>query len=70
MAATKDELIDFAIRSGAPTEVLENLQERENDDNNNYLNESMDEICPDMPTKNYYLFNEEEYLEVEAFSKK
>ena len=25
--ATKDELIDFAIRSGAPLEVVENLQE-------------------------------------------
>ena len=27
--ATKDELIDYAIRSGAPLEVLENLQEIE-----------------------------------------
>ena len=27
--ATKDELIDFAIRSGAPLEVVENLQELE-----------------------------------------
>ena len=26
--ATKDELIDYAVRSGAPLEVLENLQER------------------------------------------
>ena len=26
--ATKDELIDYAIRSGAPIEVIENLQER------------------------------------------
>ena len=25
--ATKDELIDYAIRSGAPIEVVENLQE-------------------------------------------
>ena len=25
--ATKEELIDYAIRSGAPLEVLENLQE-------------------------------------------
>jgi len=25
--ATKDELIDYAIRSGAPVEVVENLQE-------------------------------------------
>ena len=27
--ATKDELIDFALRSGAPMEVIENLQEIE-----------------------------------------
>ena len=27
--ATKDELIDFAIRAGAPLEVVENLQEIE-----------------------------------------
>ncbi len=25
--ATKDELIDYSIRSGAPIEVIENLQE-------------------------------------------
>ena len=29
--ANKDELIDFAIRSGAPMEVVENLQELEDD---------------------------------------
>ena len=27
--ATKDELIDYSIRSGAPLEVVENLQELE-----------------------------------------
>jgi hypothetical protein len=30
--ATKDELIDYAIRSGAPLEVIENLQELEDDE--------------------------------------
>jgi hypothetical protein len=29
--ATKEELIDFAIRSGAPLEVIENLQEMEDE---------------------------------------
>ena len=29
--ATKDELIDFAIRSGAPLEIIENLQEMEDE---------------------------------------
>ena len=40
--ATKDELIDFSIRSGTPLEVVENLQELE-DDGNPYENiESFD----------------------------
>ncbi len=30
--ATKDELIDYAIRSGAPIEVVENLQELEDEE--------------------------------------
>ena len=29
--ATKDELIDYSIRSGAPLEVVENLQELEDE---------------------------------------
>ena len=58
--ATKDELIDFAIRSGAPTEVVENLQELETDEDN-YLYESMEEIWPDMPTNDDFLFNADEY---------
>jgi hypothetical protein len=29
--ASKDELIDFAIRTGSPLEVVENLQELEDD---------------------------------------
>jgi hypothetical protein len=29
--ATKEELIDFSIRSGAPMEVIENLQEIEDE---------------------------------------
>ena len=29
--ASKDELIDYSIRSGAPLEVVENLQELEDD---------------------------------------
>ena len=43
-AATKDELIDFSIRSGAPMEVVENLQELE-DDGQPY--ENIEEIWPD-----------------------
>ena len=56
--ATKDELIDYAIRSGAPLEVLENLQEIEDEGD---IYESIEEIWPDYPTKEDFLFNEEEY---------
>ena len=46
--ATKDELIDYAMRSGAPMEVIENLQEIE-DEGESY--ESIEEIWSDYPTK-------------------
>ena len=46
--ATKDELIDYAVRSGAPLEVLENLQE-------------IEDVWPDYPSKDDFFFNEEEY---------
>ena len=52
--ATKDELIDYAIRSGAPLEVLENLQEIEDEGD---VYESIDDIWPDYPTKEDFLFN-------------
>ena len=47
--ATKDELIDYAMRSGAPLEVIENLQEMEDEG----------EIYD--PSKEDFFFNEEEY---------
>ena len=47
-----------ATRSGAPLEVIENLQEIE-DDGESY--ESMEEIWPDYPSKEDFFFNEEEY---------
>ena len=56
--ATKDELIDYSIRSGAPLEVVENLQELE-DDGQPY--ENIEEIWPDYPTKEDFFFNEDEY---------
>ena len=43
--ATKDELIDYSIRSGAPIEVIENLQELE-DEPGEYF-DSIDEVWPD-----------------------
>lgn len=56
--ATKDELVDFALRSGAPVEVVENLQQLE-EEIENY--ETIEDIWPDYPTKEDFLFNEDEY---------
>ena len=56
--ATKDELIDFAMRTGAPLEVVENLQEIE-DEGEQY--DTIEDIWPDYPTKDDFLFNEDEY---------
>ncbi len=56
--ATKDELIDFAIRTGAPLEVVENLQQLEGEEE---IYDTIEEIWPDYPTKDDFFFNEEEY---------
>ena len=57
--ANKDELIDYAIRTGAPLEVVENLQAIEDEEEETY--ESIQEIWHDFPTEEDYLWNEEEY---------
>ncbi len=58
--ATKDELLDYANRIGAPMEVIENLQELEDDEEEVY--ESILDIWPDYPTNDEdFFFNEEEY---------
>ena len=49
--ATRDELIDYAIRSGAPIEL--------EDEEETY--ESMEDIWPDYPRKDDFLFNEDEF---------
>ena len=54
----KNELIDYAMRSGAPLEVIENLQEMEDEGE---VYESIEDIWPDYPTKEDFFFNEEEY---------
>ncbi|MDX1909593.1 MAG: DUF2795 domain-containing protein [Bacteroidia bacterium] len=56
--ATRDELIDFAMRSGAPMEVVENLEELPDED---VPFESIEEIWPDYPSKEDFLFNDDEY---------
>ena len=53
--ATKEELLDYAIRSGISLEVIENLE----DEGEPY--DSIEDIWPDYPTKDDFLFDEEEY---------
>ena len=58
--ATKDELLDYANRIGAPAEVIENLGELEDEDEEVY--ESILDIWPDYPTQDEdFFFDEEEY---------
>ena len=49
--ATKDELIDYAMRSGAPLEMEDEGE----------IYESIEDIWPDYPSKEDFFFNEEEY---------
>ncbi len=59
--ASKEELIDYANRSGAPEEVIENLTELEEDGE---IYESIEDIWPDYPTKEDLL----NYHKNQAFS--
>lgn len=54
--ATKDELIDFAMRTGAPSQVVQNLEEIEDSDE---LIESMEDIWPDYPTDDDFFYEDE-----------
>lgn len=56
--ASKDELIDYAIRSERLMEVIENLQDIEDDEE---IFESIEDIWPDYPSKDDFFFNEDEY---------
>jgi hypothetical protein len=56
--ATKEELIDYAERIGAPLEVIENLKELE-DSEEPY--ESIEDIWPDYPTDEDFFYNEDEF---------
>jgi hypothetical protein len=48
----------ITIRAGAPLEVVENPQSIEDEGE---IYESMEEIWPDYPTDEDYLWNEDEY---------
>ncbi len=56
--ATKDELIDYATRSGAPMEIIENLRELEDEGE---VYDSIEDLWPDYPTKEDFFFHEDEY---------
>ncbi len=58
--ATIEELIDYAQRSGAPVEVIQNLQEM-NDEGEGEIYESIEDVWPDYPSNEDFFFNEEEY---------
>jgi hypothetical protein len=57
--ATRDELIDYAIRSGAPITVIENLQQMEDVEGEQF--EGIEDIWQDYPTQEDFYFNEDEY---------
>lgn len=49
-------IVDYAIRSCAPLAVVENLEELEDE-----LYECIEDVWPDYPTKEDFLWNEDEY---------
>jgi hypothetical protein len=58
--ATKDELIDYANRSGCPLQVIENLYELDDTDE---LIEGMEDLWPeyeDMSNEEYFYNDDEE----------
>jgi hypothetical protein len=57
--ATKEELIDYADRIGAPLEVIENLQELEESDE---YYESIEDIWPDYPSdEDFFYMDDDDY---------
>ena len=60
--ATREELIDYAMRSGAPLEVIENLQEMEDEGE---VYECIEDIWPDYPSKEDFFFHKVEHTGVD-----
>ena len=56
--ATRDELLDWALRTGAQDEIIENLQEIEDEGE---IYERIEDLWPDYPSKDDFFFNEDEY---------
>ncbi|MDR2511630.1 MAG: DUF2795 domain-containing protein [Bacteroidales bacterium] len=56
--ATKSELLDYADRRGLQQEIIENLEEIGDEE---AVFESIEDLWPDYPTKDDFLWNEDEY---------
>ena len=56
--ATRDELLDWALRTGAQEEIIENLQEIEDEGE---IYERIEDLWPDYHTKYDFFFHEDEY---------
>ena len=56
--ATRAELLDWALRTGAQEEIIENLQEIEDEGE---IYERIEDLWPDYPTKDDFFFHEDEY---------
>ncbi|KER09289.1 MAG: hypothetical protein HY22_12580 [[Candidatus Thermochlorobacteriaceae] bacterium GBChlB] len=54
--ATKEELIDYANRIGAPQEVIDNLSELDGEE----PYESIEEIWPDFPTNEDFYYSDDD----------
>lgn len=59
--ATKEELIDYAERIGAPLQVIENLQELDDEE----VYESIEDIWPEYSDQDLFLYGEDEEEEFE-----
>ncbi|MCX6150204.1 MAG: DUF2795 domain-containing protein [Ignavibacteriales bacterium] len=55
--ATKEELLDYTERIGAPIEVIENLQELEDSDE---PYESIEDIWPDYPSDEDFFYSDDD----------
>ena len=50
--------MDWALRTGAQDEIIENLQEMEDEGE---IYERIEDLWPDYPSKDDFFFNEDEY---------
>ena len=56
---TKKELIEYAIRTNCPREVIDNCMNLEDDEDKIY--ESIKDIWPDYPSEDDYLYDPSEF---------